>query len=514
MRQRSRPVSDEHPAGPSQTGSGSGGENQILLDGGRLVVNGAVRRLRPKSLAVATYLIQHAGTIVGREQLARSVWPDQPVSDDSINRCISDIRRALSGCGKQVLTTVPKKGYVMSAAACADDSAMLQRPALMVIPFATQADDESLAFVGRALATELIHTLSTLRWLRVIARESSFRAQVVDNSQAAARQLGVAYLLSGQCFLAGGRVRIYVELWCPETASILWDGRYEGESADLQEMIDRTAGSITTALDSQIPRLESHVHRRQLVESLDAWGCYHRAFDLMHRFTREDNAQAAQLLARSIALAPDFCRAHAALSFTHSQNAFMGYTSDQKTALNQAKRFGERSVELDEQDPYAHFTVGRVYWFAGDVAGSSPHLEKALTLCPSFAQGYYARALVKALLDDGRRAAQDGMRAAGLSPLDPMRWAMHGAASLGYLIMGEYERALAVSESAANEPAAHQFMHAIAFVASDSVGDRSRKQHWRERMQSNEVPMTAERFLSRFPFRGSGIRSRVQRAFQ
>ncbi|MEM7706408.1 MAG: helix-turn-helix domain-containing protein [Pseudomonadota bacterium] len=95
-------MSDQHPAGPSQTGSGAGGEYQILLDGGQLVVNGAVRRLRPKSLAVATYLIQNAGTIVGREQLARSVWPDQPVSDDSINRAsaifVGHCRAAVNGC--------------------------------------------------------------------------------------------------------------------------------------------------------------------------------------------------------------------------------------------------------------------------------------------------------------------------------------------------------------------------------------------------------------------------------
>ncbi|MEM9532866.1 MAG: winged helix-turn-helix domain-containing protein [Pseudomonadota bacterium] len=487
---------------------------RVALDQGGLTVDGVPRRLRPKSLKAAAHLIRHAGRPVSRTQLAEAVWPGESVSDDSITRCISDIRRALGPEARHALTTLPKRGYTFSRAALVDGMAEAQRPGIIVVPFATSTQDATLAFTGRALATELIHGLSSLRWLKVIARETSFRPEVVNQSLKTARRLNVSYVLSGQVDFVGPRVRIYAELASVETSSIQWSARYEGPGHDLLSLLDDTAAAITTALDSQIRRLESQALRRQPLASLDAWGCYHRAFDLMHRFTQKDNARAAQLLNQSIRLAPDFCRAYAALSFTHSQDAFMGYTSSAKDSLAKALKLGNRSVELDDRDPYAHFTLGRVHWFSGRIGESRPFMQSALDLCPSFAQGYYARALINALLDHGAQAAQDGQQARRLSPLDPLRWAMHGATAIGHLVTGDLEQALSEAERGAYDPSAHEFMYAVAYVAADSIGDQSRKKHWFDVMQSGESPMTETRFLSRFPFRGAAIRQRVERAFR
>jgi DNA-binding winged helix-turn-helix (wHTH) protein len=61
---------------------------------------------------VLRYLLQHAGRVVSKEQLISAIWPNVAVTDDSLTRCISEVRRAIGDDRQLVLKTVPKRGYV------------------------------------------------------------------------------------------------------------------------------------------------------------------------------------------------------------------------------------------------------------------------------------------------------------------------------------------------------------------------------------------------------------------
>ena len=71
--------------------------------------------LRPKSFEVLRYLVEHAGRVVGKEEVIKAVWPDVVVTDESLTRCISDIRRALGDADQQIIKTVPRRGYLIDA---------------------------------------------------------------------------------------------------------------------------------------------------------------------------------------------------------------------------------------------------------------------------------------------------------------------------------------------------------------------------------------------------------------
>jgi len=90
----------------------------FALDLGRLSVFGPEGRvnLRPKSFDVLHYLLVHAGRIVAKEELITAVWPHVVVSDESLTRCISEIRRALGDGTRQIVKTVPRRGYLLDAA--------------------------------------------------------------------------------------------------------------------------------------------------------------------------------------------------------------------------------------------------------------------------------------------------------------------------------------------------------------------------------------------------------------
>src|SRR5712691_2133602 len=64
-------------------------------------LGGTIRRgeneieLRSKSFEVLAYIVEHHGRLVTREELMEAIWPDVTVNDESLTRCIADIRKTL-----------------------------------------------------------------------------------------------------------------------------------------------------------------------------------------------------------------------------------------------------------------------------------------------------------------------------------------------------------------------------------------------------------------------------------
>lgn len=70
--------------------------------------------LRPLAFDALTCLVRHAGRVVTKDELIAAVWPGLVVTDDSIARCISDIRRALGDVEQRIIKTVPRRGYTLA----------------------------------------------------------------------------------------------------------------------------------------------------------------------------------------------------------------------------------------------------------------------------------------------------------------------------------------------------------------------------------------------------------------
>jgi DNA-binding winged helix-turn-helix (wHTH) protein len=71
--------------------------------------------LRSKSFDVLVYLVERQGRLVEREELMQAVWPGVEVTDESVTRCIADIRKALSDDAQRLIRTVPRRGYLFAA---------------------------------------------------------------------------------------------------------------------------------------------------------------------------------------------------------------------------------------------------------------------------------------------------------------------------------------------------------------------------------------------------------------
>ena len=76
--------------------------------------SGADVELRPLAFDALACLVRHAGRVVTKDELIAAVWPGLVVTDDSIARCISDIRRALGDVEQNIIKTVPRRGYTLA----------------------------------------------------------------------------------------------------------------------------------------------------------------------------------------------------------------------------------------------------------------------------------------------------------------------------------------------------------------------------------------------------------------
>lgn len=88
------------------------GDHTLDLVRGSLRVGDRTVELRPKSFAVLVYLIQNAGRLVSKDELIQAVWPDAAVSDDSLAKCVSEVRAALHDGDQRLVKTVPRRGYL------------------------------------------------------------------------------------------------------------------------------------------------------------------------------------------------------------------------------------------------------------------------------------------------------------------------------------------------------------------------------------------------------------------
>ena len=75
----------------------------------------AVLPLRPKAFDMLCHLVEHAGRLVTKDELHSAIWPGLTAGDNSLVRCVKDIREVLGDRDHRIIKTVPKRGYLFAA---------------------------------------------------------------------------------------------------------------------------------------------------------------------------------------------------------------------------------------------------------------------------------------------------------------------------------------------------------------------------------------------------------------
>ncbi|MFZ5784525.1 MAG: transcriptional regulator [Pseudomonadota bacterium] len=317
--------------------------------------------------------------------------------------------------------------------------------------------------LGNALAHDIISRLAKLRSLFVISRGSVFAlAEEALDVQEIARRLGVDYVTTGFLERRGDIVLVTAEVADAASARIIWTERFEARHDEQFAVLDEIGDGIVSSVAAEIENAERNRAILKHPDSLDAWEAYHRGLWHMYHFTAGENVKAAALFRRATELDPTFSRAFAGLSFTHWQNAFQRW-NDRDMESRQALEAAGRSLLLDDQNPAAHWSMGRALWLVGDAGEAIRELERSVSLSPNFAQGHYALSFVHCQSGDPAAAIASSDYSRLLSPCDPLLFGMLGTRAMALVRMGALDEAAEWAVKAAARPNAH--VHILAMAA-------------------------------------------------
>jgi TolB-like protein len=344
------------------------------------------------------------------------------------------------------------------------------KPSIAVLPFENLSGDPEQEYFADGMVEEIITALSRMRWLFVIARNSSFtyKGRAVDVKKTG-RELGVRYVLEGSVRKAGRRVRIAGRLIDASTGAHLWADRFEGGLEDVFDLQDQVTANVVGTIRPKLEQAEFERAKRKPTESLDAYDYFLRGAACVYRWTRGANNEALPLLHRAIERDPDFATAYGMAAWCYVWRKVNGWMADRAKETAEAIRLAQRAVELGKEDAVALCWGGIVLaYIGGDLDDGGALIEQSLVLDPNSAAAWNLSGWVKVWLCEPEAAIERVARAMQLSPLDPLAYNMHSAIAHAHFVAGRYADAAAWAERAVRQQPP-EYTSAIRILAASSV---------------------------------------------
>jgi adenylate cyclase len=181
------------------------------------------------------------------------------------------------------------------------------KPSIVVLPFQNMSGDPEQEYFADGMVEEIITALSRIRWLFVIARNSSFtyKGQAVDVKRVG-RELGVRYVLEGSVRKAGGRLRITAQLIDALGGAHLWADRFDGALEDVFELQDKVASSVSGIIEPELQAAEMRRSAARPIADLTAYDLYLRALAAYFPVTKDRFYEALGFLKQAIAKGTGF----------------------------------------------------------------------------------------------------------------------------------------------------------------------------------------------------------------
>jgi len=297
------------------------------------------------------------------------------------------------------------------------------KPSIAVLPFQNISGDPEQEYFADGMVEEIITALSRIRWLFVIARNSSFtyKGKAVDVKQVG-RELGVRYVLEGSVRKGGNRVRITAQLIEAETGAHLWADRFDGSLEDVFELHDQVAISVAGVIE---PALQAAEVRRSSVRptsDLTAYDLYLRALANFPWFGKEQMAGATELFEQAVAIDPDFAPALAWAAVCHTRFRLDGYAEDRETSRRKAKSLADRALARAGGDPGVLANVAITLGDDEDaeITSAIALIDQSLALNPSSARAWFISGLLRVLAGQCDEAIKHVETCLRLSPRDPV----------------------------------------------------------------------------------------------
>jgi len=410
---------------------------------------GAPLALGPRAVAVLALLVESAQEYVPKTRLMEEAWPGVIVEEANLSVQISALRRALAQApgGEKWIETLARRGYrfvgpvtrlvdkasrdaestsqrsnfpealtsfvgreselgepgkkpdrseVATAEPATPPLALPDKPSIAVLPFQNMSGDPEQDYFADGMVEEITTALSRIRWIFVIARNSSFtyKGRAVDVKRVG-RELGVRYVLEGSVRRAGQRVRIGAQLVDATTGAHLWADQFDGAMEDVFDLQNQVAVSVAGIIEPALQIAETLRSAARPTSDLTAYDLYLRGFSISQSWDKEATVLALDMFREALMRDPHYGVALACAARCH-QDLHADGPLDPESHRREGVDLARKALGYAADDPTVLCHVGiALAYFGEDIDASIELLERALALNPSFARGWLNGGLVR-----------------------------------------------------------------------------------------------------------------------
>jgi TolB-like protein/DNA-binding winged helix-turn-helix (wHTH) protein/tetratricopeptide (TPR) repeat protein len=422
--------------------------------------NGASVWLAPKEFDTLIVLVRSPGQLLEKETLISAVWPDTFVSDGSLARNISVLRKAL---GDETIETVPKKGYRFVPEVWENCNQVNPPEAAPVSDLPAKVEPAQIAAAQVTLDPALSKPQPHFGWLAVLV-------SLAVLALVAGALLLVVYRTNRQSFLASAPpVRLavlpFVNLTGDPNQEYLCDGMTEAMIAELSRLspdrlsvIARTSAMHYKGTTASIPQIGRELQVDYVLESSvrGSVGRAHitsqlvRASDATHQWTGEYERDLKDV-------------------FNVQQEVAIGIAEEIRLFLSADTNARLRQPRRADPEAYRLYLLGRFYWnkrTRDSLFAARDYFQQSIDRDPQFAKGYagladtYVVLTSSALPDVSSRSTFAQAKEAAQHALDLDETLPEAHAALGFVqawdewnwsaAEANYRRALALDPNNAN----------------------------------------------------------------
>jgi adenylate cyclase len=321
-------------------------------------------------------------------------------------------------------------------------------PSIAVLPFTNLSNDPGQEYFSDGLTDNLITRLSGLPGVFVIAViQPSFTKAGPQAFSRWRGSLGVRTILEGTVLKTADRIRINVQLADGISGGNVWAQSFDQPLKDIFAMQDDVVRSVVTTLNLffklgnlNIPNESA----RQSTDNLEAFDDFLRGVEYLWRTTRDAIANARELFEKAIALDARYADAYALLGWTYSAAAWFQWSEHPEDDLRASDELARKALALDDSNLQALALLCRNDWLEARFDEAIANGERAVTLNPNYAEGYFQ--LGEALVRNGQpeQAIDNVQKAIRLDPKSEAFYAVVIAAA--DLDMERYQQAVPLYE--------------------------------------------------------------------